>query len=104
MNYQIPKIIKDELKDSTACIDCDMGGRAKFCFSLILSLLEYDVVAPGNIYIRCKQPATLTIPSGTSQKSHTDIVDIKRRETSKEMKVVEIVYLKNYVRKYLLRA
>ena len=59
LDYQTLKIIKNELQTNAACIDSDLGGGANGHLGMILTALEYALVATNTSYIGHIMP---TIP------------------------------------------
>ena len=81
LSYQTLKIIKNELKTNAAVIDSDLGGKANGHLGLILTDVEYALVATTTPYVRHTMPSTPTFDDKPSQHEA-----IRRRDDFKEKK------------------
>ena len=77
LSYQTLKIIKNELKTNAAGIDSDLGGGANGHLGLILTDVEYALVATNTPYVRHTMPSTPTFDNKSSQyeaiRRHNDL-------------------------------
>ena len=81
LDYQTLKAIKNELKMNTTCIDSDLGGGANGHLGMILTAIEYALVAMNTPYVRHIMP---TIPIFADKTPQHEV--IRRRDDFKEDK------------------
>lgn len=97
LNYQVLKILKDELKSNAACIDINLGGGANGHLGLILTAIKYSLVST-TPYVRYTMPTAPSIDSKT--KTHESI---RMQDDCKEDKALykEMVALEKFLLKKL---